>query len=303
MNDLITIGGVRGYVDETGTAQLNLEDVSRGLGFTQTAKSGNEVVRWERVSQYLKEFGFVPIAGRIIPTCGDDVIQFITSICDSSQQVGRDTYIPENIFYRLAMKARNEVAEKFQAKVADEILPTIRKTGAYITNRANPEMLRNKADEIESMSALNEAARIILPVLEEAGLKPQYRAIALKQIYRKGGMDLPIEEMKAERELFDLTTIAKKVGIYSKSDKPHGQAIGAIIQRLSIEDSEKELVTFENNGHSGTAIQYIQSVIEKVRKWLEDNSYPTLIPFMDSTGKEKTYTVNYKSVPTPNGVA
>lgn len=43
----------------------------------------------------------------------------------------KDDYIPENIFYRLAMKAKNETAEKFQALVADEIIPSIRKTGSY----------------------------------------------------------------------------------------------------------------------------------------------------------------------------
>ena len=31
------------------------------------------------------------------------------------------------------MKAKNEVAESFQAKVADEIIPSIRKTGSYST--------------------------------------------------------------------------------------------------------------------------------------------------------------------------
>lgn len=53
---------------------------------------------------------------KVIPTSGDVEIP---------------KYIPENIFYRLAMKAKNETAEKFQAKVADEILPAIRKTGTY----------------------------------------------------------------------------------------------------------------------------------------------------------------------------
>ena len=38
MNDLITIKNVRGYIDEKGTAFLNLEDVARGLGFTEIAK-------------------------------------------------------------------------------------------------------------------------------------------------------------------------------------------------------------------------------------------------------------------------
>ena len=108
MSNIITIKGVRTFVDEKGIAQLNLKDVSFGLGLTQTAKSGNEVIRWERVNNYLAEFGF-------IPTSGDD------------------SFIPENIFYRLAMKAKNETAEKFQAVVADEILPSIRKNGAYMT--------------------------------------------------------------------------------------------------------------------------------------------------------------------------
>ena len=47
-----------------------------------------------------------------------------------------DGYIPENIFYRLAMKAKNETAEKFQALVADEIIPSIRKTGGYLGDTA-----------------------------------------------------------------------------------------------------------------------------------------------------------------------
>lgn len=85
-----------------------MEDVSRGLGFTQQ-KNGTEYVRWERVSGYLNGFGFSP-------------------------QVGNEEYIPENIFYRLSMKADNEVAESFQIKVADEILPSIRKHGIYATD-------------------------------------------------------------------------------------------------------------------------------------------------------------------------
>ncbi len=78
------------------------------MGFTQRAASGNEVVRWERVNKYLTDFGIIPTSG--------------------------DGYIPENIFYRLAMKAKNAVAEAFQAEVADEILPAIRRHGMYATD-------------------------------------------------------------------------------------------------------------------------------------------------------------------------
>lgn len=71
------------------------------------------------------------------------------------QQVGNGEntrFIPENIFYLLAMKASNEAAKTFQLKIANEILPTIRKHGMYINPNApiNPNFLRRMADEIEA---------------------------------------------------------------------------------------------------------------------------------------------------------
>ena len=110
MNDLqvINISGVECYEDN-GTAYLKLETIARGLGFTDNSK-GVEYVRWGTVRQYLKDIGF-------------------------SQEVAKDDFIPENVFYRLAMKAKNEVAERFQAKVADEIIPSIRKHGGYIAGQ------------------------------------------------------------------------------------------------------------------------------------------------------------------------
>lgn len=121
MNKEITIiKNVRVYQDENGVAQLNLEDVSRGLGFTFIATSGNEVIRWNRVRNYLQEFSF-----------------------DTSGEKDKlPEYIPENIFYKLCFKAKNEVARKFQDIVTDEVLPSIRKNGMYATDELlnNPDL-------------------------------------------------------------------------------------------------------------------------------------------------------------------
>lgn len=108
MRNIVNISNVRGYIDQNQTAWLNLEDIARGLGFTQV-KNGVEYVRWETVKHYLQSEGF-------------------------SQEVGKDVYIPENIFYILAMKAKNAVAKKFQRFVAYEVLPTLRRTGGYVIN-------------------------------------------------------------------------------------------------------------------------------------------------------------------------
>ena len=61
-NEIITIKNVRGYIDEKGTAWLNLEDVARGLGITEKSKSGNIVVMWRRVRQYLKDLKVIDIS-------------------------------------------------------------------------------------------------------------------------------------------------------------------------------------------------------------------------------------------------
>nr|DAK05885.1 MAG TPA: hypothetical protein [Ackermannviridae sp.] len=112
----VLIYGVSCY-EQDGTAYLRLEDVARGLGFTEVAASGNTCIKWTRVRKYLDDLG--------VDTCVDGHLP---------------DFIPENIFYRLAMKAKNETAEKFQALVADEIIPSIRKTGSYTVPKLSKEM-------------------------------------------------------------------------------------------------------------------------------------------------------------------
>lgn len=103
---IMNISGVDCYEDG-GTAYIRLDDAVKGLGITQI-KNGIPYIRWDRVEQYLKEIGF-------------------------PHKWGKGDFIPENIFYRLAMKAKNAVAEAFQAKIADEVIPSIRKHGMYAT--------------------------------------------------------------------------------------------------------------------------------------------------------------------------
>lgn len=137
MNELkvMNIEGIECY-ENNGTAYLKLETVARGLGFVDNSK-GTEYVRWNTVRQYLSDIGF-------------------------SQEVAKDIFIPENIFYRLAMKAKNEVAERFQAKVADEIIPSIRKHGIYATDKVIDDILNNPDFGIELLTKLKEerAARV-----------------------------------------------------------------------------------------------------------------------------------------------
>lgn len=140
--DVLTLDGVHCYLEADGTAYLKLEDVARGLGFTTVATSGNEVVRWSRVRKYLEQFD--------IPTCGDD------------------DYIPEQIFYMLAMKANNEIAKVFQRKIAYEIIPAIRKTGGY-TVPGHEKEYQTKATSAGEVASL---IKPVVRVMEKQGSRP-----------------------------------------------------------------------------------------------------------------------------------
>lgn len=135
MNELqiMNISGIECY-EKDGSAYLKLETVAHGLGFTQTQnKNGTEYtsIRWETVFRYLTEIGF-------------------------PNKLGKDDFIPENIFYRLAMKAKNETAEAFQAKIADEVIPSIRKHGAYMTEDTIDRMINSPEFGIKLLTALKE---------------------------------------------------------------------------------------------------------------------------------------------------
>jgi putative antirepressor len=186
-------------------------------------------------------------------------------------------FLTENGLYEVLFQSRKPIAKEFKKQVKG-ILKEIRKTGEYQTPKKKQEKL----------SSINNAARTILPVLEKAGMKPEYQVYMLNQLYGKVGLEIPMERVEQEQRLYDKTAIAKKLGVLSKNGNPHAQAIGAIISKVDIEDDERELTSFERNGHVGTEYQYKESVIFKIQNWLEDNSYPSVI-----SKDGKTYKVSY----------
>jgi len=176
-------GKVRCYIDNNNTAQFNVEDIGRGLGFTQV-KNGIEYVRYETINNYLNQFGYNSF----------------------SQQVGKGDYIPENMVYRLAMKAKNETAEGFQGWLADDVVPSIRKHGAYITPSKIDDLLNNPDLIIGLATKLkNEQEQNKVLVQENAVLNQQVAELTSKADYYDIVMNCP--------KLLIVTEICKDYGM------------------------------------------------------------------------------------------
>lgn len=88
---------------------FSAEQVAKSLGIvTKTTKNGKkyENVRWSRINEFLPQVA----------------------------ELKQGSFISEPMVYKLAFKANNAVSEKFTDWLAVEVLPTIRKHGAYMTN-------------------------------------------------------------------------------------------------------------------------------------------------------------------------
>ena len=151
LQNVVNVENIRGYIDQTsGVVFLNLEDVCRGLGFTTNAPSGNIVVRWNRVQNYL-----LAIENQGVAISGNgNILQGIYP-----------EYIPENVFYMLAMKANSTPAIAFQQKIANEILPMIRRTGMYMTDEAYNAFVSNPRN-IANIMTMYADARDQIAVLQ-----------------------------------------------------------------------------------------------------------------------------------------
>lgn len=140
----------------------------------------------------------------------------------------------------------------------------------------------------KKLASVNNAAKIIMPHLIEAGVDPIQRTYFLKDMYAPVGINVPMIRVEQEK-LYEQTEMAEILGVYSKSGKPHAQAIGAIISKLNISESDIVQTSYSRNGHTDTSNQYKESVLQQVEKWFMENGYPTVI----SKGT-KEFKVNYR---------
>lgn len=195
-----------------------------------------------------------------------------------------ENFLTESGVYKLVFKSRKPNAEKFTDWVTDEVLPTLRKTGSYKMPKAKTECL----------SSVNNAVKILTPILEAAGCNSKIQLLTAKSLYEKAGVQLPVM-IEAEQQYHDTVHIARQVGLYFQSSgKPADKAVSAIIKELDIGE-ELYTETWETNGKwQGTVRKYASAVIDMVKQWYVDKGYPREIQYVQCNGQTKCYHVIHR---------
>ena len=222
-----------------------------------------------------------------------------------------ENFLTESGVYKLVFKSHKPNAEAFTDWIADEVLPTLRKTGSY-------EMPKQDKPKKEKLPSINMMVKNIKEALHDAGVDSKYIAAEVVRIYSDSGYPVKTKLISDVPELWDCTSIAKNLGIYSENGRPHDKdsfeakekgydsgadsyitkpfTVSAIIQKLDLFTDEIVRTAYSRNGHDGVTVQYKGSVLEKVREWLIENDYPTVIKLELSNGNSNKCKVVYGEV-------
>lgn len=191
--------------------------------------------------------------------------------------------INESGLYALIFGSKLESAKEFKHWVTSEVLPALRKTGSY-------EMPKKKQSN-ERLASVNNAVKILTPMLQAAGCNSKIQLLTAKSLYEKAGVNLPIT-IEADQQYVDTVHIARQARLYFQSSgKPADKAVNEIIRRLDLSEN-MYTETWESKGKwQGTVRKYAPEVISMVKQWYANNGYPREISYTQCDGQAKKYHV------------
>ena len=144
-------------------------------------------------------------------------------------------------------------------------------------------------EERKTLEEVNESIKLITPFFEDLKIDKSMQFLVAKTFFKKAGVDIPLE-IEEKEHFYDTKQIARKLGLYTMSNKPAFMAVKQIIRKLDIKEDEMKTVLEKNGNWTGTVTKYSNKVTEKVKVWLKENNNPISIK-----GDKKNYYILYKN--------
>lgn len=194
---------------------------------------------------------------------GVDTIEVI----DSLGRIQLATFINEANLYKCIFQSRKKSAEEFTDWVTGEILPSIRKHGAYMTNETIDSVIANPDNMIKILTALKEEKeqRKVLEVKMEqnkpkvlfadcvAGSKTSILVRDLAKILRQNGMDIGEKRLYNRLRMEGYLTTSNQptqksmdLGLFEIKEGHYINAVGASVTTLTTKVTGKGQIYFVN---------------------------------------------------------
>lgn len=201
-------------IEEDGKVLFCAKDVAAALGYKNTRDAINRhckgVVKRDGVSRTTNQHGV------------------------TTEQTVEMAFIPEGDIYRLAAKSELPGADEFESWIFDEVIPSIRKHGAYMTEDTLDRMINSPEFGIKLLTALKEEKdkRKALEVANSE-LTVQNAIMAPKADY--------FDDLVDRHLLTSFRDTAKELGIPPKA------FVGWLLEKKFLyRDKKHKLVPYEN---------------------------------------------------------
>jgi hypothetical protein len=133
------------------------------------------------------------------------------------------------------MKANNETAVAFQGKVADEVLPSIREHGAYMTSQVIEKALTDpdtiirlaidlKKERLERLLLENQRM-VMLPKVFYYDQKDSIRLIGIDSPESRKNKEAYKDAERSGKDIWAITSMRKETTKYAKGLIRHGDEI------------------------------------------------------------------------------
>ena len=186
--------------------------------------------------------------------------------CDTPSGTQKMTIINESGMYSLILGSKLDGAKRFKRWVTSEILPTIRKTGAFATDSAAAE-LKARELRVKEMNAqarlINAETRRLLILQKEKGLsKVAVDALAVRAMEDVTGKDLG-DYLPRTEKTYSASEIGNALGISAAKVGKIANAYGLKTDEYGItvmdksRYSSKEVAAFRYNEHGKRKIKEI----------------------------------------------
>jgi prophage antirepressor-like protein len=194
-------------------------------------------------------------------------------ITDALGRPQRANHVNESGIYALVLGSTKEAAKRFKRWVTHDVLPTIRKTGAYAVRGALPTLPAPTQDRVSSILLIGDA------VAKVPGVRPGIAmAATLTCIHENTG--LAVETLRrtlpaANEPICSLnaTQLGKLLGISAKATNHRLAAHGLQVRNDRDEwelteagEAWAEAMPFSRNGHSGYQILWNPTVAEQLKE-------------------------------------
>lgn len=260
----------------TGNIYAGVNPILRDLGFDerQIEYRRNKWISDKSISKGVQKFSYPSEKGGVQEGYCIDIMKLPLALAKLEVTPKMEKGMPD-----LSAKL-----EEYQDRCADVLAE------AFL-----PKKRQRRAAQAESLASVNNAVKILTPLLEKAGCDSKIQLLTAKSLYEKAEVYIPIE-IEADKRYWDTVHIASRVGIYVRSSgKPADRAVNEIIRRIGVTESDYT-ETWESKGPwQGTVRKYSDSVIERVACWIADNDYPADIEYIQIDGQKKAYHVAYKN--------